>query len=409
MRELAARVAVVKLNGGLGTSMGCVGPKSCIEIREGKTFLDTAVEQLTLLNQSLGTQIPLVLMNSFNTHEDTLKIIGKYEKQLKVLCFQQSQYPRLVESTLLPLAAAMGELEGVNIAPEDLYYPPGHGEFYSAFYNSGLLSQLKEQGIEYIFVANADNLGATLSWTILQKMVADKLDFVMELTPKTRADIKGGTLISYEGNAKLLELAQVPKEHVGEFQNISRFTVFNTNNIWMGLSAVQKAMESTQRGLELDIIYNRKQVQQIPIVQLETAIGAAVSCFERAVGIIVPRTRFLPVKTNNDLFLIQSDLFSLNTGSLTVRPPRQVKDLPWIRLGDAFKHVNAYMSRFQGSLPSVLQLDHLTVSGDVTFGSNITLKGHVIIVASDGAKVVIPDDSVLENVVVCDGCIIRPL
>ncbi|KAJ4828789.1 hypothetical protein Tsubulata_010802 [Turnera subulata] len=72
-KKLLDKLVVLKLNGGLGTTMGCTGPKSVIEVRNGLTFLDLIVIQIENLNKKYGCSVPLLLMNSFNTHDDTQK------------------------------------------------------------------------------------------------------------------------------------------------------------------------------------------------------------------------------------------------------------------------------------------------------------------------------------------------
>ena len=101
--EFLNKLAVIKLNGGLGTSMGCVGPKSVIEVRDGMSFLDLAVRQIEYLNRTYDVNVPFVLMNSFNTDEDTGNIIKKYEgHNIDILTFNQSRYPRVLKDSLLP-------------------------------------------------------------------------------------------------------------------------------------------------------------------------------------------------------------------------------------------------------------------------------------------------------------------
>jgi UTP--glucose-1-phosphate uridylyltransferase len=147
-------------------------------------------------------------MNSFNTDSDTNRIIQKYrDHDLKIHCFNQSRFPRIQKESLLPLTS---DPVGKN---ED-WYPPGHGDLFEALDNSGTLDSLLEQGKEYLFVSNIDNLGATVDVNILNHLIASDSEFIMEVTNKTKADIKGGTLIEYDGSVRLLELAQVPSEHV---------------------------------------------------------------------------------------------------------------------------------------------------------------------------------------------------
>ncbi|KAJ8752167.1 hypothetical protein K2173_003775 [Erythroxylum novogranatense] len=387
-RKLLDKLVVLKLNGGLGTTMGCTGPKSVIEVRNGLTFLDLIVLQIENLNSKYGCKVPLLLMNSFNTHEDTLKIVEKYTKSnIEIHTFNQSQYPRIVVNDFMPLPSK-------GQTGKDGWYPPGHGDVFPSLYNSGKLDALLSQGKEYVFVANSDNLGAVVDLKILKHLITNKNEYCMEVTPKTLADVKGGTLISYEGKVQLLEIAQVPDEHVNEFKSIEKFKIFNTNNLWVNLKAIKKLVETDAPKME--IIPNPKEVDGIKVLQLETAAGAAIRFFDHAIGINVPRSRFLPVKATSDLLLVQSDLYTLEDGYIVRNKARINPTNPSIELGPEFKKVGNFLSRFK-SIPSIIELDSLKVAGDVWFGANITLKGKVSIVAKLGAKVEIPDGAVIQN------------
>ena len=85
-----------------------------------------------------------------------------------------------------------------------------------------------------------------------------------------------------------------------------------------------------QQQFQLDIIANPKTVEEEnrKVIQLETAIGAAIMHFKNSQAINVPRGRFLPVKNCSDLFLVQSDLYSLHNGFLTLNPSRQFPTIP---------------------------------------------------------------------------------
>ncbi|KAK5926009.1 hypothetical protein CgunFtcFv8_021614 [Champsocephalus gunnari] len=372
------KLAVVKLNGGLGTSMGCTGPKSLISVRNENTFLDLTVQQIEHLNKTFNADVPLVLMNSFNTDEDTKKILQKYKHhRVNIHTFNQSRYPRINKESLLPIAK--------NI-----------------FSNSGLLDKLLSEGKEYIFVSNIDNLGATVDLFILQHLMSQPADrrceFIMEVTDKTRADVKGGTLIQYEDHLRLLEIAQVPKNHVDEFKSVTKFKIFNTNNLWISLPAIKRLQDTNK--LDLEIIVNPKTLDGgLNVIQLETAVGAAIKSFNNALGVNVPRSRFLPVKTSSDLLLVMSNLYSLDAGSLTMSRKREFPSTPHVKLGSSFTKVQQFLCRFE-SIPDMLELDHLTVSGDVTFGKNVSLKGTVIIIANHGDRIDIPAGAMLENKIV---------
>uniref|UniRef100_A0A9J7X7R8 UTP--glucose-1-phosphate uridylyltransferase n=1 Tax=Cyprinus carpio carpio TaxID=630221 RepID=A0A9J7X7R8_CYPCA len=355
------KLVVVKLNGGLGTSMGCKGPKSLISVRNENTFLDLTVQQIEHLNKTYNADVPLVLMNSFNTDEDTKKILQKYTHHgVKIHTFNQSRYPRINKESLLPVAKDMA-MTGENA---DVWYPPD------------------------LYILNH----------LVSQPNGKRCEFIMEVTDKTRADVKGGTLIQYDGKLRLLEIAQVPKAHVDEFKSVTKFKIFNTNNLWISLSAIKRLQE--QNAMDMEIIVNPKTINGgLNVIQLETAVGAAIKCFDNALGINVPRSRFLPVKTTSDLLLVMSNLYSLEAGSLTMSERREFPTTPHVKLGSSFTKVQEYLTRFE-SIPDMLELDHLTVSGDVTFGKQVSLKGTVIIIANHGDRIDIPAGSMLENKIV---------
>jgi UTP--glucose-1-phosphate uridylyltransferase len=388
---LANKLCVLKLNGGLGTTMGCTGPKSVIEVHSDMTFLDLTVKQIEDLNETYSAQVPLILMNSFNTHEDTVKVVNKYsQSRATVFNFNQSKYPRIYKDSLSPVPPD-NDKEG--------WYPPGHGDVFRSFANSGLLDSMIKEGKEYVFISNVDNLGATVDFHILSYLLKSGCEYAMEVTDKTRSDVKGGTLIDYDSHAKLLEIAQCPPSKVDEFKSIKKFKIFNTNNLWVSLKAIERVVnEGSLR--DLDIIFNPKKLSDgSSVIQLETAAGAAIQFFQKAKGINVPRSRFLPVKSTSDLFVVQSNLYTMEKGQLIINPKRIFPTVPLVKLGDSFSKVSDYMNRFKGT-PDILELDQLTVSGDVTFGSGIVLKGTVIIVANHGNRIDIPSGAVLENKVV---------
>uniref|UniRef100_A0A7N6B3H0 UTP--glucose-1-phosphate uridylyltransferase n=1 Tax=Anabas testudineus TaxID=64144 RepID=A0A7N6B3H0_ANATE len=358
------KLAVVKLNGGLGTSMGCKGPKSLISVRNENTFLDLTVQQIEHLNKTFNADVPLVLMNSFNTDEDTKKILQKYKHhRVNIHTFNQSRYPRINKESLLPIAKNMG----VNGDNSEAWYPPATVDLFILHH---LMSQPADR----------------------------RCEFIMEVTDKTRADVKGGTLIQYEDHLRLLEIAQVPKAHVDEFKSVTKFKIFNTNNLWISLPAIKRLQENNN--MDLEIIVNPKTLDGgLNVIQLETAVGAAIKSFKNAMGINVPRSRFLPVKTSSDLLLVMSNLYSLEAGSLTMSKKREFPTTPHVKLGSSFTKVQDFLTRFE-NIPDMLELDHLTVSGDVTFGKNVSLKGTVIIIANHGDRIDIPAGAMLENKIV---------
>ena len=390
--ELLNKLAVLKLNGGLGSTMGCTLPKSAIEVRQDMSFLDMSVRQIEYFNTMYGVDVPLILMNSFKTNEVTMKLINKYRMHnLTIHTFMQSCFPRILKDTLLPLPSGPFTAEESNF-----WYPPGHGDLYYSLYNSGLLDSLIEQGKEYMFVSNVDNLGATVDLNILYHLVDSDIEYCLCAVKHTRADTDGGLLGGQRGKPVLVELSQLSETDANPLRK--KLPYFNTNNCWINLKALHALMTNDE--LSLKVVVNERMVEGLKTLQLETIIGHAVSDFNKVVAVDVPRSRYLPVKGTSDLFLIQSNLFSLLRGTLIINPQRPYPSHPLIKLGETFRNIDEYAARIKYGVPNILELEHLTVAGDVTFGRNVTLKGTVIIVANEGSLIMIPDGTILEDKVV---------
>ena len=386
--QAMSRAAVLKLNGGLGTGMGLEAAKSLLEVRDGLTFLDLIVRQILALRASQSASIPLVLMNSGMTADDSLELLGRYAELPTAglpLHFLQNIVPKILADTLEP---AVHEAD-----PRLQWCPPGHGDLFVAIAASGMLKQLIDSGIDYIFVSNADNLGAVLDPVILGYMEDEGLDFILEAADRTNADRKGGHLCRlHDGRLALRESAQCPPEAGDSFQDIQRYSYFNTNNIWLHLPALAALVESNRGFLPLPTMVNRKTLDprdatSPAVIQLETAMGSAISLFERAAAVRVPRRRFSPVKNTNDLLGVRSDAFEL-TDDWRVALHHQRDVPPVVRLEDRFfKMIDDFEARFPAGAPSLLRCDSLAVDGDVTFGATIKVEGHAAIRAEKPAAI----------------------
>jgi UTP--glucose-1-phosphate uridylyltransferase len=366
-RQLS-KLVVGKLNGGMGTSMGCLGPKSLVKVRDNKSFLDLILEQIEGLNTKWNQNIPLLLMNSFYTHEKTQAHLNTLEYSSEIIGFKQNKFPRLYSESLRPLSS--------DKYGDQAYYPPGHGDFYQCIWEQRILQKLIDAGREILFISNTDNLGAIVDPVILNYMDEFNIPFLMEMTSKTSADVKGGTLYQQNGKLKLLEVANVPDDHLDDFCDQNKFKVFNTNNIWLNLVALNNRLKNGS--LELSVLVNRKNIDGIPIIQLETAIGSGLECFKGAVGLSVSRDRFLPVKKTDDLLLVRSNLFSLKGGKLIRNPERKSESLPIVELGDFLQNIENFENSFP-FIPDLLDLEELKIEGLARFEGKSSLKGKVFL------------------------------
>ena len=367
------RTVLIKLNGGLGTSMGLTKAKSLLTVKDGLTFLDI------IARQALHAGVPLLLMDSFNTREDSLAALRAYPDLWGdlPLDFLQHKAPKIVQSDLSPA------LWPRNPALE--WNPPGHGDIYTALLTSGMLAKLLEAGYRYAFVSNADNLGAVLDAKILGYFVDQQLPFMSETADRTPVDRKGGHLAirRSDGQIILRETAQTPPEDAEALQDISRHRYFNTNNIWWNLQALQEVITARDGILGLPMIRNSKTVDprdptSTPVYQIETAMGSAIAVFKGSGAIRAPRSRFAPVKTTDDLLAVRSDAYTLTDDFRVVPNPARTTPQVVVSLDSRFyKLIDDMEARFPYGAPSLLECERLTVKGDVLFGKGVVCKGVV--------------------------------
>jgi UTP--glucose-1-phosphate uridylyltransferase len=394
-RQALSQTVVLKLNGGLGTSMGLQAPKSLLVVKDGLSFLDITVKQMLHQRAVAGVRLPLVLMNSFNTREESLAALRHHPELEQSLPFDflQHKIPKIMTETLAPAEWPDD--------PEKEWCPPGHGDIYPALITSGMLAALLAQGYRYLFVSNADNLGATLDLRILGHFVNSGAPFLMEVADRTAADRKGGHLARRpDGGLLLRESAQCPPEEESEFQDIERFIYFNTNNLWIDLPALDRLLQETGGVLGLPLIRNEKPVDpahpdSYRVYQLETAMGSAIARFAGAQGLRVPRTRFVPVKKNSDLLVLLSDAYELQPDFTLALAPTCGGAAPLVELdGKFFGMLPDFEQRFPAGPPSLKDARTLTVHGDVTFGAHVTVRGTVHVDGGD-APSVLADDTIL--------------
>jgi UTP--glucose-1-phosphate uridylyltransferase len=388
------RVVVLKLNGGLGTSMGMTRAKSLLEVKDGHTFLDVIARQVLHLRERHGAAIPLLLMNSFATRDDTLAALERYpDLQLGglPLDFVQGKVPKLLADSLEPVAW--------EADPALEWAPPGHGDVFTSLATSGTLATLLERGYEYLFLSNSDNLGAVLEPHVLGWFAREGLPFVSEVVDRAEADRKGGHLARRREDRGLVlrETAQVPDEDREAFEDTGRHPFFNANSIWVNLRALEAALEERDGVLGLPMIVNQKTVDPTDpsspaVVQLETAMGAAIGVFDGAAAVHVPRARFAPVKTTSHLLVVRSDAYEL-AEDWTVRLAPRLDAAPTVELSGEFKLLHDFESRFPAGPPSLVEAQRLEVEGDVRFGANVAVRGRVRV---EGPADV-PDGAVLEG------------
>ncbi len=382
-------LVVVKLNGGLATTMGLRSPKSLVEARDGRSFLDIIIGQTLQLRRRHGIALPLVLMDSEATRDETLAALERHPEIAAdgvPADFMQSMVPKLDAETLEPVSWEQH--------PTLEWNPPGHGDIYGALRGSGMLAKLLERGFRYAMISNSDNLGATVDPRIAAFIATEEIPFLMEVVEGTEADRKGGHIARRRADGQLVlrETAQTPDEDQESFRDYRRWRYYNTNNLWIDLRVLSDALDESDGVLELPLIINRKTVDprdksSPAVVQLESAMGAAIGSFPGARLLCVPRRRFVPVKTTDDLLVLRSDVYAVSDDMLVEPIPERDGNLPYVELdNDYYKLLDDFDQRFPDGAPSLREAERLVVHGDVTFGEGVVVRGAVELDESEPTK-----------------------
>ncbi|MGV9181881.1 UTP--glucose-1-phosphate uridylyltransferase [Arcanobacterium canis] len=374
-RRALGQTVFFKLNGGLGTSMGLDKAKSLLPVRDGLTFLDIMTEQIFKAREKTGVNIPLMFLNSFRTRSDTLEVAHPDLATDLPLDVLQSREPKILEDSLEPVSWPEN--------PELEWCPPGHGDIYTAFYESGILDQMLDAGYRYLNTSNSDNLGAYPSASIAGWFAQSGADYSPEVCHRTLADVKGGHLAirKSDGRVILRDTGQTPAEDMTWFTDLYRHPYFHTNNLWFNIESLRDLLHRTEGVLDLPLIRNRKNVDPTQphsphVIQMECAMGAIVEKFATSQPICVGRERFLPVKTTNDLALVRCDAYEYSQDSrLILRHP----SAPVISLDSRYYKFIQDFDRHFLDLPSLEACESFTVNGEWFFEGDVSFSGNVIL------------------------------
>ena len=273
----SGRLAQVVLAGGMATRFGGV-VKGAVEAVDGRSFLSWKLGETARLGEALGVEIPVALMTSFQTADETRAHVALLDVP-EPLWFSQSVSLRLTEDGDLFLEAGRPSL-----------YAPGHGDLLGAIRRSGTLDVLRERGVEHVAVSNVDNLGARLDPVVIGAHLGAGRPLTVEVAVKD-GDM-GGAPARVDGRLGLLEGPQFPPDF-----DHDRIPVFNTNTATI-------ALDTLDRDFDLPWMYVAKSVDGRTAVQLER-LYHQIAWLLDTTFLEVPRSgargRFFPIKEPGDL------------------------------------------------------------------------------------------------------------
>ena len=382
------RAVVLKLNGGLGTSMGMTKAKSLLEAKDGRDLpRHHRRARCSALRERSGARLPLVLMNSFATRDDSLAALAPPPGDRLRRARRTSCRTRCPSSTPTTCSRSTWPRD-----PALEWAPPGHGDLYTALRHLGdARRRCSTHGYRYAFVSNSDNLGAVLEPRILAWIAREELPFVDggRRPHRRRPQGRPPRPAPRDGGLVLREIAQTPDEDLDAFQDIDRHRYFNTNTLWVDLRrAARRARGARRRARPADDRQPQDgrpvgQVRPPAVIQLETAMGAAIDVFDgRARAARRPRgasrrsrrpttcSRCAPTPT------CCTDDAPRRAGARARRRRRSSTSTPT---------TTSCSADFEPRFPArravaARRASASTVTGDVTFGRDVVVRG-----ARDGA------------------------
>jgi len=281
-------LAFCVMAGGMATRMGGV-VKALVEAFDGHTFLALRLAENASVSKQAGRPVPLWLMTSEATDapiKDALHVAGA---PAHVQTFMQGMSLRLT-----PEGSLFRDTDG-----KPSTHATGHGDLVDAVRRSGLLRTFRKGGGKYVWIANLDNLGATIDPAVLGAFISANTEVMVEVCEKAAGD-RGGIPVHAEGRLQVLEEFRLPRTF-----DANQVRVFNTNTFLVRADALETA----------DIHWNwfevEKKVDGKTAIQFERLLqeltAALASTYMR-----VPRhgttSRFLPVKDHDELARRRADI-----------------------------------------------------------------------------------------------------
>ena len=274
-------LAFAVLAGGMATRMGGV-VKALVDVFPGQTFLDLRLAENRAASDRAGRAIPLWLMTSDPTQGPIEQALRARSAPPHVRTFPQDIGVRLTEQGTL--------FRDATGAPS--VYSTGHGDLVDAVRRSGLLREFRDAGGKYVWIANLDNLGATIDPVILGAFIESRRDLLVEVCDKVKGD-RGGIPVHAGRYLQILEEFRLPKTF-----DPTSVGVFNTNTFLIGAEALE-TVDVAWSWCEVE-----KKVDGRPAIQFERLLQELTGALH-ASYIRVARegaaSRFLPVKDPDEL------------------------------------------------------------------------------------------------------------
>ena len=206
------KIAPVLMAGGQGTRLEHPGPKGTFEF-DGKSLFEFQAEQIIAYNKTYNINVPWTIMTSDINHEETLAYFEAHHyfgmPKENITFFKQPNIVALSES---------GELL-LNKEQSLLTTPNGNGGIFEALHSSGVNKDLKDKGVEYLYINNIDNVLVKVLDPILCGLAVDSQSDVTTKTIAAKDNESVGRVIEVEGVKQVMEYTELPEGEENTYRN----------------------------------------------------------------------------------------------------------------------------------------------------------------------------------------------
>jgi UTP--glucose-1-phosphate uridylyltransferase len=224
--------------GGISTSMGGCS-KAILKAKQNKTFLEIKLDHVRATQKKYDCKIPFIIMTNEETDESITEFLKQKNRlhEIDLITIVQPITTRFIETK----TQNKKELKIAKLKNGNISYAPG-GHYDSFILLKEIKDEIKQKGIQTIYINNIDNLGATINPLLIGLHIKEESHFTPEIARKETND-KGGTFARISGKLKLLEGPMVPPDYKEEFNNTNTHKYFNTNLIYLNTKILELTMK----------------------------------------------------------------------------------------------------------------------------------------------------------------------
>lgn len=203
------KVGAVLLAGGQGTRLGLDRPKGTLNIGVAKELylFEQLLRNLMDVTDEAGVYVPLYIMTSNINNADTTAFFEEHD-----YFGYPKDYVKFFVQEMVPACDYEGRIY-MESQTEVAMSPNGNGGWFSSMVNAGLLSDIKERGIEWNNVFAVDNcLQRIADPMFVGATIAYGCESGAKVVRKAAPDERVGVLCTEDGKPSIAEYYEMTEE-----------------------------------------------------------------------------------------------------------------------------------------------------------------------------------------------------